>query len=267
MGGWSALLQAGYRTDSGEYWRASYRTLDFVTSLGYQTQPEFPYKQLHEVSLQYSRQWRGFPVNAELVAGRDALGESFGRLMGTIDFAMIGNARRVEPSTRSSADGKGIELFLDVGASNSRVYEILSGPTPDAWTDRSTGYHFSGGVRRQVSKRGDLGVALEIDDIDDDLMLSVRALDYRYRMTPHIAANGFFGVGRYDRGAPAYGWYLGAGLQWRNLLPDWDLGIEGRYYDKLSRNRVAPGDPSPVIDRPRIHYDVESVTLYLSRHF
>lgn len=266
VGGWSAQLQAGYRTDSGEYWRASYRTLDFVTSLNFQTQPEFPYRQLHEVSLQYSRAWRGYPVSAELSAGRDALGESFGRLMGTIDFAMTRSARRTEITAPATAE-RGLDLYVTVGANNSRVYNILSGPTPDAWTPRGTGYHFGVGARRQVSTRGDLGVGLELDDIDDDTMLSVRALDYRYRLTPHIAVNGFFGVGRYQRDAPAYGWYMGAGLQWRDLLPQWDVGVDARYYDKLSRNRVAPGDPVPVIDRPRIHFDVEGFTVYLSRHF
>jgi hypothetical protein len=60
---------------------------------------------------------------------------------------------------------------------------------------------------------------------------------------------------------------MGAGVQWRNILPQWDLGVDGRYYDKLSRNRIQPGDPVAVIDRPRLHFDVEGVTVYLSRHF
>ena len=64
-----------------------------------------------------------------------------------------------------------------------------------------------------------------------------------------------------------WGWYMGAGVQWRNVLPQWDLGVDGRYYDKLSRNRIQPGDPVAVIDRPRLHFDVEGVTVYLSRHF
>lgn len=267
VGGWSALLQAGYRTTSGKYWRASYRTLDFVESRGFQTLPEYPYEQLHEISLQYSSQWRGFPVSAELVAGRDALGESFGRLMGTFDLSMGRSFRLLESVPRQAVPGKDIELYLQVGANSSDVYQILSGPEPDSWTGESTGYHLAAGARRQVSAKGDLGVGLEFDGIDGRSMVSVRALDYRYRATTHFAVNGFLGVGRYDRDAPAYGWYAGAGLQWRNLLPQWDLGFDWRSYDKLSRNRVASGDPSPVIDRPRIHFNVQGWTLSLSRHF
>jgi hypothetical protein len=267
VGGWSAVLKAGYRTDRGDYWRAAYRTLDFVTSLGYQTLPEFPYAQLREFSLGYTTEWRGFPVSAEIIAGRDALGESFGRLSGTFDLAMGRGGRfpQSPPAERSASSG--LELHIDVGAASARVFEILSAATPDAWRPRSTGYHVAVGARREVSTRGDLGLALELDEFDSRLMLSVRALDYRYRVTPRIALNGFFGVGRYEWEAPAYGWYMGAGVQWRNVLSRWDLGFDARYYDKLSRNRIAPGDPVAVIDRPRLHFDVESMTLYLSRHF
>lgn len=266
VGGWSALLQAGYRTDNGDYWRARYRTLDFVTSVGYQSQPEFPYRHLHELGLEYASQWRGIPIGAELSVGRDALGESFGRLTARFDLAMERAARFPQGSAAPVVDER-LELFVDLGVTRNRVFEILSASTPDAWTPRSTGYHVAMGARRGVSKRGELGMGLELDQVDSRLMLSVRALDYRYRLTSHLAANAFFGVGRYEWEAPAYGWYMGAGVQWRNILPQWDLGLDGRYYDKLSRNRIEPGDPVAVIDRPRLHFDVEGVTLYLSRHF
>lgn len=266
VGGWSALLQAGYRTDRGDYWRMRYRTLDFVTSLGYQTLPEFPYRHLHEIGVQFASQWRGYPIGAELSVGRDALGESFGRLTGSFDLALERGARLPQASAKSLPDD-GLELYVDLGVSSHRVFEILSASTPDAWTPRGTGYHIAAGARRSVSKRGELGLGLELDQVDSRLMLSVRALDYRYRVTTHLAANAFVGVGRYEWEAPAYGWYMGAGVQWRNILPQWDLGLDGRYYDKLSRNRIQPGDPVAVIDRPRLHFDVEGVTVYLSRHF
>ncbi len=266
VGGWSALLQAGYREDDGDYWRVRYRTLDFVTSVGYQSLPEYPYRRLHEVGIDYSTQWRGLPVGAGLSVGRDALGESFARLTGRFDLAMERVARSPQIAAAAAPDD-GLELYVDLGVSSNRVYEILSASTPDAWTPRGTGYHVAMGARRRVSKRGELGVGLELDDVDSRLMLSVRALDYRYRLTSHLAANAFFGVGRYQWEAPAYGWYMGAGVQWRNVLPQWDLGVDGRYYDKLSRNRIQPGDPVAVIDRPRLHFDVEGVTVYLSRHF
>ncbi len=267
VGGWSTLLAAGYRTDRGDTWRASYRTLGFVESRRFQREPEFPYAQLHEFSLSYGTGWKGFPVGAKLTVGRDALGESFGRLTGTVDLGLGSSLRLPYRADGQWAVPGDLELHIDVGATSSRVYQIISAPAPDSWTDRRTGHHVALGVRRAVSQRGDLGVQLELDDIDEHDMLSFRLLDYRYRFTPHFAANAFFGVGRYHRDAPAHGWYVGTGLQWRNVIPQWDAGLDARYYDKLSRNRVADTDPDPVIDRPRIHFDVEAVTVYLSRRF
>ena len=64
---------------------------------------------------------------------------------------------------------------------------------------------------------------MEIDhDVDGHQLISLRAVDYRFRFNRLLAFNGFFGVGRYDIGLPAYGYYWGFGVQAMNLLPNWD---------------------------------------------
>jgi len=56
-----------------------------------------------------------------------------------------------------------------------------------------------------------------------------RALDYRYRFHSPLAFTFFVGAARYALATPAYGIYYGAGLQWRNIRPHWDLGFDYRY--------------------------------------
>jgi len=107
----------------------------------------------------------------------------------------------------------------------------------------------------------------ELDRVDGNSLLSVRALDYRYRFNSKFAASTFFGFGRYEYGIPAYGYYSGFGVQWMQLLTKWDLGVDVRHHEKLSRDRLLPNDPPYTVERPRIHFDVNGIALYLSRHF
>ena len=103
----------------------------------------------------------------------------------------------------------------------------------------------------------------EFDDIDGDMLLSVRALDYRYRFHNPLAVSVFVGASRLDLATPAYGYYYGAGVQWRNLLPNIDLGLDLRYGDKIARDKLLPSDP-PSTKRPDSFYDLTGATLSLS---
>ena len=123
--------------------------------------------------------------------------------------------------------------------------------------------HFAIGARRAVSERSDLGVRAEIDDIDGDMLFSVRALDYRYRFRNPLALSVFLGASRLDLATPAYGYYYGAGVQWRNLLRDVDVGLDLRYGDKIARDKLLPSDP-PSTKRPDSFYDLTGATLSLS---
>ena len=96
-----------------------------------------------------------------------------------------------------------------------------------------------------------------------DTLLSVRALDYRYRFHNPLAVSVFLGASRYDLATPAYGYYYGAGVQWRNLLPNIDLGLDLRYGDKIARDKLLPSDP-PSTKRPDEFYDLTGATLSLS---
>ncbi len=106
---------------------------------------------------------------------------------------------------------------------------------------------------------------VEYDDIDGHALLGVRALDYRYRVRGPLALTGFVGAARYDLATPAYGVYLGAGAQWRNLAPRLDLSLDLRYASKVARDHLVAGDP--VGGRGDSFYDITSAALYLSYRF
>jgi hypothetical protein len=71
------------------------------------------------------------------------------------------------------------------------------------------------------------------------------------------------GAARYDLATPAFGYYLGAGFQWRNALDRVDLNFDLRYGDKLARDQLL-ADEVPLGPRPDAFYDVMGATLYLS---
>ncbi len=128
---------------------------------------------------------------------------------------------------------------------------------------------FALGARREVSEHSDLGARIESDTDDGHNLLGVRLIDYRYRFHGPLALTTFVGAARYDLATPAYGIYFGLGLQWRDILPHLDLGIDARYYDNIARDRLLPNDPSPVTssNRPDSFYDVVGGVVALSYHF
>jgi hypothetical protein len=86
-------------------------------------------------------------------------------------------------------------------------------------------------------------------------------------LTRKLGISGFFGAGRYDIGLPAYGYYFGGGLQYMDLFRGWDLGLDYRYHEKLTRDKVLPSDPPVTLQLPRRVFDIRGLSLYLSRRW
>ena len=225
------------------------------------------YERGYDVSVSYARTLRGFTAGAEVIAGRDTFGESFSRLAGFVRFGeeWAGGGA----SGDWSADIKrprGAHLFVDAGLAASEVTIRLGDRSPQVTTSMEVTPHIGIGARRAVSERSDFGVRAEIDRIDDHMLLAVRAVDYRYRFRNPLAVTAFLGAARYDLATPAYGYYLGAGVQWRDVIPGFDLGLDLRYADKVARDKLLPTDPSSD-PRPDSFYDITSTTLSLSYRF
>ena len=104
-----------------------------------------------------------------------------------------------------------------------------------------------------------------MDDVHGVALLSARIIDYRWRFDNPAALNLFLGAARYPAVSPAYGFYYGIGLQWRNVLPRWDVGVDFRYATKVDRVRL-PSEP-PGGYPHNTYRDITLGTLYVSRKF
>ena len=219
----------------------------------------------YDVGATYSRNLHGLTVGAEILAGQDVFGDGYGRIGGFARFSGAGENGTSGWSGQRSRT-LGAELFIDAGVNLSQVQIRLGDGTPTMTTDLEVAPHFGVGARRSVSVSSDLGVRLELDRIDDEMLLSVRALDYRYRFRSPLALSFFVGASRYDLATPAYGYYLGGGVQWRNLLPGFDVGVDLRYCDKIALDKLPAEDP-PSDPRPDSFYDISGAALSLSYRF
>jgi len=263
VGGRSNMLRVGFEPPFGGLLEAEYRML--VNDSYYSA---IPYRHENMGSLSYSHPWREYAVGAEVEVGRDVFGGSFTRVAAFLrygDALRSGYADSLDESFAAER-AEGSELYVDAGVTTNRVQQDVLSLQPRTTTPSSSGAHLGVGARRQVSEHQDLGVALEADDVRGRSLFSVRALDYRYRFDGPLALDVFLGAARYSLNTPAYGWYLGAGPQWRNVLPGWDLEVNYRYGVKISRLRTLSTEPQGGY-RPDAFYNVYLLSLGVSRRF
>jgi hypothetical protein len=261
------MFRAGLRMDSGDYLQASYRTLRFGDVLGVSLAPPDSYQPLHQISFNYSTTWQGHSVDAGIYGGRGALQGAYGGISATFDLATVSTLPDVGYTAPQQVDSE-VEFFVDVGANSSQIYDIVISEQRYRLTKSELGYHLGLGVRRPISDQSDLGVRIERDIVNRESLWSFRAIDYRYRLNRRVAASAFAGVGRYHVGAAAFGYYWGAGAQWLDLAPGWNISVDWRNYDKLSRNRILDSDPQDTSGiLPRMHFDISGVSAYISRRF
>ena len=93
-----------------------------------------------------------------------------------------------------------------------------------------------------VSEHSDLGARVELDEISGTACIGVRLIDYRYRFSESAGDRRVRSVPRAtDLATPAYGFYYGLGLQWRDLLPHVDAG-SGRALLRQRRARSSAAE-------------------------
>jgi hypothetical protein len=199
-----------------------------------------------------------FGSNFTRLAGFIRYNEDGGGLIAAVAGALSDSD---EPQTKVG------EIFIDAGANGSRLSVDLTAAPTKTSSPIKYGYHFGLGARRFVSDRSDLGARVEIDEVANHNLLGVRLLDYRYQLHGPLALNVFVGAARYSLATPAYGIYYGGGLQWRNVVPGWDVGIDLRYADSVARDHLLPSDPPNIGGRNDSFYNILSTTLSVSRHF
>ena len=275
VGARSQMLRIGWEPPFGGYLEERVRTLVNQTYYGgdlrsyFPTTNAFPYHHYYDFTVRYSWPWKDLTLGGEALTGRDVDGKSFSRIAG---FVRYGGDERTrddgsldEDSYSGAPEAHGAELFVDAGASANRVRADLEPGTPITTSKWGFDPHFGLGARRAVSANNDLGVRLEVDQVDSHLLLGVRPLDYRYRFSDRFALGLFAGVDRYNLATPAYSIYYGAGALLRDVLPKWDLGVDFKHGQNIARDHVLASDPQGV--RPDSFYKIDTGTLYLSRRF
>ncbi len=275
VGARSQMLRVGWEPPFGGYLEARARTLQNQTYYGgdnrtyVPTPGAFPYYHYYDFTLRYSRPWNGVVVGAEAMGGRDVDGSGFSRLSGFVRYGGDEHSRDAadddEDSSAQDTNRHGAQVFVDAGANANRVRTDVEKGVPITTSQLAYGPHFGVGARRAVSERNDLGVRAEIDQVDGHMLLGLRIFDYRHRFAGPVAFNVFAGVARYDVETPATSMYGGLGIQWRDVVPGWDLNLDYRYGQNLARDHVLASDVQGV--RPETFYKIESATLYVSRHF
>jgi hypothetical protein len=265
VGGRSAMLRVGWEPSFGGRVETQLRLLtndSFYSAI--------PYRHEYMGSVSYSYPWREYAVGGQIDAGRDVFGARYARVQG---FLRYGDAlsRSGGGSAEVSSGGggqraDGAELFVDAGVNASTTSVRITSLNPPAQTPTTAGPHLAIGARREVSAHQDLGVRLEADTVRGHALYTFRALDYRYRFNGPVALGLFFGASRYDLGTSAFGFALGTGLQWRNVLPNWDIGVDYRYAVKVARLRTLPTDQQGGF-RPDSFFDIQNVNFYISRKF
>ena len=256
VGGQSHMARIGWDAPWGGVADLRYRTLANDSYTGGN------YVRAHDLTLRYSHPWRSLLVGAEATVGRDVFDENYSRIAA---FARFGTD--YTPSGGRGADDESTddrtEYFVDAGGSATRVRIELADGSPKYVTPFGYAPHLAVGARRAVSENSDLGARIEFDTIEDAGLIAVRALDYRYRFKRHLAASFFAGAARYDQATPAFGYYGGIGMQWRDIAKHLDAGVDVRYGDKLARDKLLPTDPATT-PRPDLFYDLFGATLYIS---
>jgi hypothetical protein len=275
VGARSNMLRVGWEPPFGGYLEERIRTLANENYYGGDmrgyspTVPPFPYHRYRDITVRYSRPWNGLTVGGEVFGGRDIYGKSFSRLSGFVRYGGDEHTRD-DGSLNEDSYGGGpqehrAERFVDAGMNVNQVRTDLGPGIPITTSKWGIDPHFGLGARRAVSANNDLGVRLELDEVDHHLLMGVRALDYRYRFTDSLAAGLFVGVARYNLATPAYSIYYGAGVLLRDIFPKWDLGVDFRHAQNVARDHVLASDPQT--SRPESFYKIETGLLYLSRRF
>ena len=258
VGGHAATLRIGWRPEFGGLAHLRVRA----------SEPEdyspVEYTQGYEFALGYAREIGGMTAGLELVTGRDVFGEDYSQVRGYARYASLASGPAVASADYEPAQ-KSAEIFVDAGVSATKVRIDESSEQPVEETSVAFAPHFAIGARRLGSGRNDVGVRLELDEVEGHLLTSVRAVDYRYRFESPLALGFFLGASRYDRETPAYGLYYGVGAHWRDLLSGWDVSLDARFAEKVGRDHLLPDDP--VSERPVSYYDIYGLTLYVARRF
>jgi hypothetical protein len=158
--------------------------------------------------------------------------------------------------------------YIDIDAGINYADGSISEPSPvdGNFDSGAAGYHLAvGAYRNKDGKPWYYGVKVEVADVVNNNLFSLRAFDFGYRILPRFALGGFLGAARYDLTTPATGWRVGlsASYWWSD---HWALAADAAYASRLARDKLLP-EENPGEGRPDIFVDIVQLNLYLKYKF
>jgi len=267
VGGQSQMVQLGWEPWFGGQFQLRYRTLQ-NQDYGANT-----YRRFQDLTFGYSRPWNDYTVGAEVEEGKDVFGASFSRISGFIRLNESSTglsgllASYLDEENYGANEARSGEIFVAAGAAEYTVQTNLTSTEPTTKSPNRTSPHFEIGARRTVTEHQDLGTRLELENVSGHGLVGVRLLDYRWRFDEPLALNAFVGAARYALATPAYGIYYGLGVQYRSVVPGWDIGVDFRYDNSIARDHLLASDPPNVGVRNDSFYDVWAAVFTISRRF
>jgi hypothetical protein len=277
VGARSQMLRVGWSPPFGGYLEERVRLLANQNYFGGDNrvyvadERAYPYRHYVDVSLRYTRPWNGLTLGGEAEGGHDVFGKNFARLSGFVRYGGDSRTRDQiddpadDEETSVAAPPRGTEWFVDIGGNVNRVITAMAPLPPEAGSP-GVGAHLALGARRAVSEHNDVGARVEYDGgVEGHYLVGFRFLDWRYRFDNPLALGLFAGAARLSTITPATSLYAGVGVEWRDIWRHWDLDLDGRYGDNLARDHELASDFQGT--RPETFYRIQSLALYLSRHF
>jgi len=159
------------------------------------------------------------------------------------------------------------EPHLELGYQYHEAVFDTANEVVDAENKSGNGYHIGLGVHNLYgeNKRHLFGFGIDVDEILEDTLIGLRAVDYAYQLNDRWRLGGFFGAATLDTGLPQNGYYMGANIRYLELVSHLDLVLEFRFASGLARDRRLPSDP--VASRSDIFVDVFGLAAAFSWRF
>ena len=175
------------------------------------------------------------------------------------------------PIANAQQEGNTDELKFrfDAGINyvSTRHHEKINDPIP-SYGDFETAMMLGLAVEQAIDDKQSYGTKLELHRIDGNLLTTLRAIDYKYRLDNNWQVGGFLGAASYDFRTTSFGYTAGLGLfyqpaDWNNL----GVSIEAQYVDKLARDKLHEDDVKGDNVGPDSFIDMQAIVFAVTYSF
>ena len=173
----------------------------------------------------------------------------------------------VEDNSTVNTDPLIFRLDTGLNIYSLRHHEYINDPIP-SFGDFEAAPVFGLAVEQAIDHDQTWGTKLEFQFIEYNMLTTIRALDYKFRLSDDWRIGGFIGAAHYDFRTPSFGYTAGVGVFYRPASwGNFGLGLEGQYVDKLARDKFHDDDPKGENVGPDSFIDIRGIALTLTYEF